>query len=116
MAVQSDTVLQNCTRTLLPLNEDLKTELPNSRIEFSYKKLRQSDLSKVKKCLVEIVNAGSPISTRHWELITARDGKLVIDSEEKTLSYDLLDIPETFLEYISLQNHIDLKSTSSKHN
>ena len=116
MAVQSDTVLQNCTRTLLPLNEDLKTELPNSRIEFSYKKLRQSDLSKVKKCLVEIVNAGSPISTRHWELITARDGKLVIDSEEKTLSYDLLDIPETFLEHISLQNHIDLKSTSSKHN
>ena len=97
------------------MNEDLKTEFPNSRIQFSYKKLRQSDLSKVKNCLVEIVNAGSQISTRHWELITARDSKLVINGEEKYLSTDLEDIPERFLEHISLQNHIDLKSTSSKH-
>ena len=65
-------------------------------------------------CLVEIVNANFPLSSRHWEFITASEGKLVINNEEKSLSYDLVDNPESFLEKLSLQNHIDLKSTSSK--
>ena len=68
----------------------------------------------MKNCLVEIVNANCPLSSRHWEFITATEGKLVINNEEKPISYDLVDNPESFLEKISLQNHIDLKSTSSK--
>ena len=65
-------------------------------------------------CLVEIVNANFPLSSRHWEFITATEGKIVINNEDKSLSYDLVDNPESFLEKLSLQNHIDLKSTSSK--
>ena len=98
----------------MPLNEDIKKDYPNSRIDFSYKKLRNSDISNIQNCLVEIVDAHCPISSRHWELITASNGKLVINNEEKYLSYDLIDNPESFLENLSLQNHIDLKSTSSK--
>ena len=91
------------------------SEHTKSRVEFSYKKLTKSDFSKVNNCLVEIVNADCPISSRHWELITVSKGKLILNGEEKFLSHDLLDNPDSFLEKLPLQNHIDLKSTSSKH-
>ena len=109
------TVLENIIRTFLPLNEDLQKRVPKSSLEFSYQKLRKTDLSKVRNCLVEIVNAGCGLSSRHWELIPVHEGNLVINGEEKILSHDLIDVPESFLEKLPLHNRIDLKSTSSKH-
>ena len=65
--------------------------------------MRKSDISNVQNCLVEIVNAHYPISSRHWELISASEGKLIINNEEKSLSCDLIDNPDSFLEQFSLQ-------------
>ena len=97
------------------MNEALQKQSPKRSVEFSYQKLRKTDLSKVNNCLVEIVNAGCKLSSRHWKLIPVREGKLVINGEEKILSHDLIDVPESFLVKLPIETHIDLKSTSSKH-